>query len=98
MWKYYPCSASADLETDDKIQHIVQTEFRDCTLLCITHAYTFRFVSARINVSLDRLRTIISYGRVLMMGAGSVAVSYCYALHTLVLQAYHVSTGVRHSL
>ena len=28
-------SASVDLETDTKIQHTIQTEFKDRTLLCI---------------------------------------------------------------
>lgn len=42
MWKYYHVHrASIDLETDNcKIQHTIQTEFRDCTLLCIARAYT----------------------------------------------------------
>ncbi|KIO14752.1 hypothetical protein M404DRAFT_119962 [Pisolithus tinctorius Marx 270] len=50
-------TASVDLETDNKIQNTIKTEFRDCTLLCIAH----------------RLRTIISYDRVLVMDAGMVA-------------------------
>ncbi|KAI6122204.1 ABC protein, partial [Pisolithus croceorrhizus] len=50
-------TASVDLETDNKIQRTITTEFRDRTLLCIAH----------------RLRTIISYDRVLVMDAGTVA-------------------------
>ncbi|KAI6165738.1 ABC protein [Pisolithus thermaeus] len=50
-------TASVDLETDNKIQRTITTEFRDRTLLCIAH----------------RLRTIISYDRVLVMDAGAVA-------------------------
>ncbi|KIO14761.1 hypothetical protein M404DRAFT_118392 [Pisolithus tinctorius Marx 270] len=50
-------TASVDLETDNKIQRTITTEFRDRTLLCIAH----------------RLRTIISYDRVLVMDAGKVA-------------------------
>ncbi|KAL4062863.1 ABC protein [Scleroderma citrinum] len=50
-------TASVDLETDNKIQHTIKTEFRDRTLLCIAH----------------RLRTILSYDRVLVMDAGVVA-------------------------
>ncbi|KAI6039827.1 ABC protein [Pisolithus marmoratus] len=50
-------TASVDLETDNKIQRTITTEFRDRTLLCIAH----------------RLRTIISYDRVLVMDAGMVA-------------------------
>ncbi|KAI0806352.1 ABC protein [Irpex lacteus] len=49
--------ASVDLETDSKIQHTIQTQFRDKTLLCIAH----------------RLRTIISYDRILVLDAGSIA-------------------------
>ncbi|KAG0705743.1 ABC protein [Suillus ampliporus] len=50
-------TASVDLETDNKIQHTIQTEFKDRTLLCIAH----------------RLRTIISYDRILVLDAGLVA-------------------------
>ncbi|KAI5990317.1 ABC protein [Pisolithus orientalis] len=50
-------TASVDLETNNKIQRTIATEFRDRTLLCIAH----------------RLRTIISYDRVLVMDAGMVA-------------------------
>ncbi|KAG0693348.1 ABC protein [Suillus ampliporus] len=50
-------TASVDLETDSKIQHTIQTEFKDRTLICIAH----------------RLRTIISYDRILVLDAGLVA-------------------------
>ncbi|KIJ66694.1 hypothetical protein HYDPIDRAFT_149564 [Hydnomerulius pinastri MD-312] len=50
-------TASVDLETDNKIQRTIQTEFSDRTLLCIAH----------------RLRTIISYDRILVLDAGLVA-------------------------
>ncbi|KAF9237596.1 putative YOR1-ABC transporter [Melanogaster broomeanus] len=50
-------TASVDLETDSKIQRPIQTEFSDRTLLCIAH----------------RLRTIISYDRILVLDAGQVA-------------------------
>ncbi|EJD07137.1 ABC protein [Fomitiporia mediterranea MF3/22] len=50
-------TASVDLETDSKIQYTIQTEFRDRTLLCIAH----------------RLRTILSYDRILVLDAGEVA-------------------------
>ncbi|KAG1747129.1 ABC protein [Suillus paluster] len=50
-------TASVDLETDNKIQHTIQTQFKDHTLLCIAH----------------RLRTIISYDRILVIDAGLVA-------------------------
>ncbi|KAG1781882.1 ABC protein [Suillus placidus] len=54
-------TASVDLDTDNKIQHIIQTKFQDRTLLCIAH----------------RLRTIISYDRILVLDAGLVAVGGC---------------------
>ncbi|KAK7690924.1 hypothetical protein QCA50_006027 [Cerrena zonata] len=50
-------TASVDLETDSKIQQTIKTQFGDKTLLCIAH----------------RLRTIISYDRILVMDAGNVA-------------------------
>ncbi|KAK7017781.1 ABC protein [Favolaschia claudopus] len=50
-------TASVDLETDKKIQRTIQTQFRDRTLICIAH----------------RLRTIISYDRILVMDAGKIA-------------------------
>lgn len=49
-------TASVDLETDSKIQRTIQTQFKDRTLLCIAH----------------RLRTIISYDRILVLDAGKV--------------------------
>ncbi|TDL20835.1 ABC protein [Rickenella mellea] len=49
-------TASVDLETDSKIQYTIQTEFRDRTLLCIAH----------------RLRTILSYDRILVLDAGQI--------------------------
>ncbi|KZS94671.1 ABC protein [Sistotremastrum niveocremeum HHB9708] len=50
-------TASVDLETDSKIQYTIQTEFRSKTLLCIAH----------------RLRTILSYDRILVLDAGQIA-------------------------
>ncbi|KAG7451077.1 ABC protein [Guyanagaster necrorhizus] len=50
-------TASVDVETDQKIQQTIQHQFRDRTLLCIAH----------------RLRTIISYDRVLVLEEGQIA-------------------------
>ncbi|KAG2147857.1 P-loop containing nucleoside triphosphate hydrolase protein [Suillus bovinus] len=50
-------TASVDLNTDSKIQHTIQTEFQDRTLLCIAH----------------QLCTIISYDQILVLDAGLVA-------------------------
>ncbi|KAJ7224976.1 ABC protein [Mycena haematopus] len=50
-------TASVDLETDNKIQRTIQTQFKDRTLICIAH----------------RLRTIVSYDRILVLDAGKIA-------------------------
>ncbi|TFY67781.1 hypothetical protein EVJ58_g1400 [Rhodofomes roseus] len=50
-------TASVDLETDSKIQQTIQTQFGHKTLLCIAH----------------RLRTIISYDRIVVMDSGRIA-------------------------
>ena len=45
-------TASVDFDTDAKIQQTIYEEFSDVTLLCIAH----------------RLRTVIDYDRVLVLG------------------------------
>ncbi|KAJ6475599.1 ABC protein [Mycena sanguinolenta] len=50
-------TASVDLETDNKIQRTIQTQFKNRTLVCIAH----------------RLRTILSYDRILVLDAGKIA-------------------------
>ena len=54
-------TASVDVETDAKIQETIRSEFKNKTLLCIAH----------------RLRTILSYDRILVMSDGQVEVSSC---------------------
>jgi ABC-type multidrug transport system fused ATPase/permease subunit len=49
-------TASVDVETDSKIQQTIRDEFKHKTLLCIAH----------------RLRTILSYDRILVMADGRV--------------------------
>ncbi|KAF8557120.1 P-loop containing nucleoside triphosphate hydrolase protein [Imleria badia] len=50
-------TASVDYETDAKIQYTIATEFKGRTILCIAH----------------RLRTIISYDRICVLDAGTIA-------------------------
>lgn len=50
-------TASVDYETDSKIQDTIASEFKDRTILCIAH----------------RLRTIISYDRICVLDAGTIA-------------------------
>ncbi|KAJ7872435.1 P-loop containing nucleoside triphosphate hydrolase protein, partial [Mycena leptocephala] len=49
-------TASVDLEMDNNIQRTIQTQFKDRTLICIAH----------------RLRTILSYDRILVLDAGKI--------------------------
>jgi len=49
-------TASVDVETDAKIQETIRHEFKEKTLLCIAH----------------RLKTILSYDRILVMADGQV--------------------------
>ena len=50
-------TSSVDMETDERIQRTMMTGFRGKTLLCIAH----------------RLRTIISYDRIVVMDQGQIA-------------------------
>lgn len=52
-------TASVDVATDAKIQETIRSEFKDKTLLCIAH----------------RLKTILSYDKILVMADGQVEVS-----------------------
>lgn len=68
-------SASVDLETDNKIQRTIQSEFEGCTVLCIARKFSHAHIAhPRAHPIPDRLRTIISYDRILVLDAGKVAV------------------------
>jgi ABC-type transport system involved in cytochrome bd biosynthesis fused ATPase/permease subunit len=51
---------SIDFATDEKIQQMIRTEFVDCTILCIAH----------------RLRTIIDYDRILVLGEQTLCITF----------------------
>ena len=73
-------TASVDVETDSKIQSTIREQFRDRTLLCIAH----------------RLRTILSYDRILVMSDGAVEVRCpCYSFDRLVNTLDRNSTRLR---
>lgn len=50
-------TSNLDFETDQKIQEIIRTEFKNRTILCVAH----------------RLRTILDYDRILVMDNGKIA-------------------------
>ena len=49
-------TASVDRETDEHIQRLIRTEFPESTIIAIAH----------------RLRTIVDYDRVIVMGGGEI--------------------------
>ena len=59
-------TASVDFDTDTKIQQTIREEFSDSTLLCIAH----------------RLRTVVDYDRVMVLGGWAVVGSSTRALLT----------------
>lgn len=68
--------ASVDLETDKKIQNTIQTEFKDKTLICIARkCFRLALITSVWPSSIDRLRTILSYDRILVLDSGNIAVS-----------------------
>ena len=69
--------ASVDYETDRNIQDTIAYEFEDRTILCIARSFPSSLCNrfCDLVVSLDRLRTIISYDRICVLDAGQIAVS-----------------------
>ena len=64
-----------DYETDGKIQNTIATEFKERTILCIARkSPSGRFCSGFVDHHVDRLRTIISYDRICVLDAGTIAV------------------------
>lgn len=51
-------TAAVDEEMDQKIQEIIRTQFKTCTVICIAH----------------RLKTIMDYDEIMVMGAGGVLI------------------------
>ena len=67
-----------DLETDSMIQQTIQTEFKDKTLICIARESIppkSIYKGDNIVTHVDRLRTIMSYDRILVLDSGNIAVS-----------------------
>ena len=89
-----------DLETDSKIQQTIQTEFGDRTLICIARKSIL--IMCHTNeihwyTPIDRLRTILSYDRILVLDGGQIAVSSLSNILVTILNSEMLS-GVRHTL
>ena len=75
-------AASVDYETDGKIQDTIATEFRKRTILCIARKFHLGYSSFAIaDHQADRLRTIISYDRICVLDAGTIAVCIIWLSH-----------------
>lgn len=57
LYYHHPLQPSVDFATDEAIQKTIQTEFVNCTILCIAH----------------RLLTVIEYDRILVLDHGQIA-------------------------
>ena len=71
-------TSSVDFETDAKLQRTIQTEFAQCTLLCIAHRLNTIGGPLVYVTSMYMLTPIIGnnavyYDRILVMDAGRVA-------------------------
>lgn len=80
---YFIGRASVDLETDRKIQDTIQSQFVDRTLICIARECCIGLAVVVYETwpFIDRLRTILSYDRILALEAGTVAVSFGFLHH-----------------
>jgi ABC-type multidrug transport system fused ATPase/permease subunit len=65
-------TASVDYLTDWQIGNTIARAFRDRTVLCIARELFFTSTSWRLTLHADRLRTILSYDRVVVLDAGRI--------------------------
>lgn len=61
-----------DHATDERIQATIREEMSDATILCIARTSPSLSYQLELTIEADRLRTIIDYDKILVLGEGEV--------------------------
>lgn len=70
---FFQATASVDYATDVVVQKAIKREFAGKTMLCIARLSSVFLMLFHLSQTLtDRLRTILGYDRILIIGAGQV--------------------------